>query len=62
MALNPVQFLREAYTELRKATWLSKKEMAGSTVVVLVLVALTATFVASVDFVLTILLGGLLGR
>ena len=61
MAFSPAQFLQESYGELRKSTWLARKEMAASTIVVIILVCLVAVYVASVDFVLSILMRSLLG-
>lgn len=57
-----VQFLREALAELRKASWLTRKEAVGSTIAISVLVGLIAAYVASLDFVLSIVFGSLLGR
>jgi preprotein translocase subunit SecE len=44
-----VQFLREAKVELKKVTWPSKKQTMGSTVVVLVIVAIISLFLGIVD-------------
>lgn len=54
-------FFKEAYGELKKATWLSRMEMVQSTVVVVILVFLVAIYIAGVDFVLSILLGSIMG-
>jgi len=59
---NPVQFVKEAIGELKKSTWLTRPQAVGSTVVVLVLVAITSVYVSGVDFVLSIVMGALLGR
>ena len=56
------QFIQEAYSELRKATWLSRQEATGSTIAVIILVSLIAVYVATIDFLLSIVLGALLGR
>lgn len=56
------QFLRESYAELRKASWLTRREAVGSTIAITVLVCLIAAYVASLDFVLSIIFGSLLGR
>lgn len=56
------QFLQEAYGELKKATWLSRQQAVGSTVTVLTLVCLVALYVAAVDFILSLVVGSLLGR
>ena len=57
-----IQFVRESYYELKKATWLSRREALDSTRAVLLIVALVAVYVASVDFVLSIIFGSILGR
>jgi len=59
---NPVKFVNEAYVELKKSTWLTRQQAVGSTIVVCVLVMLVAAYVASVDFILSIVMGALLGR
>ena len=64
--MNPImsvqQFLTESYFELRKSSWLSRREAADSTKVVVVIVALMSLYVAGIDFVLSVILGGILGR
>jgi len=62
MAIAPVQFVQEAYGELKKSTWLSRREVIGSTMVVCILVTLMAVYVSSVDFLLSIFLGAFMGR
>ena len=58
-----IQFVRESYYELKKATWLSRQEALQSTYAVLLLVMLVAIYVACIDFVLTnLFIGPLLGR
>ncbi len=54
------QFVKEAYAELKKVAWLSKKEVVASTIVVIILVIIIAIFVGSVDFVLARILAVLL--
>ncbi len=64
--MNPfesvVQFFKEAYFELRKSSWLSRREAADSTKVVVLIVALMSLYVAGIDFVLSVILGAVLGR
>ena len=55
-----VQFFKEAYAELRKVSWLSKKEAVASTIVVIILVIIVAIFVGFTDFILSRILGVLL--
>jgi len=57
-----VQFLKESYFELKKSSWLSRKEAIDSTRAVVILVALFSLYVAGIDFVLSILMTALLGR
>ena len=57
-----IQFVRESYYELKKATWLSRPEALGSTRAVILIVAVVAVYVASIDFVLSIILGSIMGR
>ncbi|MFH1725823.1 MAG: preprotein translocase subunit SecE [Elusimicrobiota bacterium] len=54
--------MKEAYIELKKSSWLSRQQAVGSTVVVLVMVAFVAVYISGVDFVLSIVMGALLGR
>ena len=56
------QFLKEAYYELRKSSWLTRKEAIGSTWACVILVTLISFYVAGIDFVLSIVLGSILGR
>ena len=56
------QFLKEAYYELRKSSWLSRQEAVESTRAVVIIVVLIAIYVASIDFVLSVILGSILGR
>jgi preprotein translocase SecE subunit len=56
------QFLKESYTELRRASWLPRREAVGSTWAVVFLVGLFSLYVAGIDFVLSIVLTAILGR
>lgn len=58
---DPVTFVKESYGELKKATWLTRQQAMGSTVVVLTIVALIAVYISGIDFVLSILMRALLG-
>ncbi|OGS40150.1 MAG: preprotein translocase subunit SecE [Elusimicrobia bacterium RIFOXYA2_FULL_69_6] len=58
-----VQFLKESFYELKKATWLSRQEAVQSTYAVLLIVMILALYVACIDFVLSnLFIGPLLGR
>lgn len=45
-----VQFVKDAYSELQKVTWLGRQELIGSTILIIVLVAIMATFISIIDF------------
>lgn len=51
------KFVTEAYYELSKATWLGKKELVGTTVVVVIFVIIMAVFVSIVDMFLGVIVG-----
>lgn len=55
-----VQFVKEAIAELKKVTWLSRKEVIASTVVLIILVCIVGIFVSCIDFVLALVLGRIL--
>jgi preprotein translocase subunit SecE len=59
--MNPIAFLKEAWVELRKSTWLTRQQAVGSTVVVLALVVVLSIFISGIDFALSLFLGALLG-
>ena len=46
-------YVMETREELRKCSWPSVDELKGSTVVVMISIALLGVFVVSIDFVLT---------
>ena len=45
-----MRYFREVRVELKKVTWPNRKQTAGSTVVVIILVFIIATFLGLVDF------------
>ncbi|MGE4385243.1 MAG: preprotein translocase subunit SecE [Endomicrobiaceae bacterium] len=55
-----IQFFKEAYVELTKVTWLGKKEVVATTIVVVVFVIILAIFVSLVDVILSGILGTIL--
>jgi len=55
------QFLKEAYSELKQSTWLTRDQAVDSTKAVAILVAFMALYVAGVDYVLSILVRAVLG-
>ncbi|MDR1784717.1 MAG: preprotein translocase subunit SecE [Endomicrobium sp.] len=46
-----IQFLKGAYYELTKVTWLGKKEVIGTTLVVLGFVIIMSIFISIVDLI-----------
>ena len=54
-------FLKECVAEMKKSTWLSRKEVVTSTILVAIVVALTSAYVGLIDFGLTELLGVFVG-
>ena len=44
-----ISFFKESYAELQKVTWISRKEVMGSTVVIIILVGILSVFVALID-------------
>ncbi|MCX5779050.1 MAG: preprotein translocase subunit SecE [Elusimicrobia bacterium] len=48
-----MRFFKEAYAELTKVSWLSRKEAVGMTIVVVLLVIIVAIFVGFTDFILS---------
>lgn len=51
-----VTFLKEVNTEMKKVTWPSRKEISGSTVVVIVSVAIVALYLGVVDSILQMII------
>jgi preprotein translocase subunit SecE len=51
-AFNPFQYIREVRQEMAKVTWPSRNETIITTVMVLIMVALTALFFFVVDAIL----------
>ena len=56
------QFLKEAYSELKQSTWLTRQQAIDSSKAIVVLVALMSLYVAGVDYVLSVLVRAVLGR
>ncbi|OGR90154.1 MAG: preprotein translocase subunit SecE, partial [Elusimicrobia bacterium RIFCSPHIGHO2_02_FULL_57_9] len=55
------QFLKEAVSELKQATWLTRQQAIDSSKAIIVLVALMSLYVAGVDYVLSVLIRAVLG-
>ena len=47
------EFFKEAWQELKKVHWPSRKEVYAATAVVLIVIMIIASFLAAVDLVLT---------
>lgn len=61
--MNPAtQFVKEAYSELKQSTWLTRQQAIDSTKVVILLVAVLSLYVAGIDYVLSIFVRAVLGR
>jgi preprotein translocase subunit SecE len=54
------QFFKDAYYEHTKATWLGKKEVVDTTIVVIVFVIIMSIFVSIVDIFLGTIVGVIL--
>ena len=57
---NPVQFLREVRVEARKVTWTSWKETWITSVMVGIMVVMTAIFFFGVDWIMRLAIGTIL--
>ena len=56
-----ISFLKQSVAELKKSTWLTRKEVVQSTILVAIVVALVAAYVRIIDFGLTKVLGLIVG-
>ena len=56
-----ILFVKECYEELAKVTWLTKKEVVASTIIVFVIVFLFSAYVSSIDFGLSYIIRALIG-
>jgi len=54
---NPIEFLKEARTELEKVTWPTRKEAVRLTTVVISVSVLVGVFIGVADFIFTKLMG-----
>ena len=53
MIQKSVRFVKEAIDELKKVSWLGRKEIVASTIVISILIIIVAIFIGIVDFVLS---------
>ena len=54
---NALRFFQEAYQELKLSSWLTRQQMMGSTVVVIILTLIMAAYVSLIDRILLFLAG-----
>ncbi len=47
--ISPIQFFRQVKQEIKKVTWPTRKEVVRTSIMVIVLVAIAATFFFVVD-------------
>ena len=59
--LNPAKFVREVRQEMNKVTWPTRKETTVSTLMVLLLVTVAATFFVFVDWIIGTLVRMIIG-
>ncbi|MDR3243931.1 MAG: preprotein translocase subunit SecE [Elusimicrobiota bacterium] len=52
-----VQFFREAYYELTKVTWLGRKEVVATTIVITFFIIIMSIFVSVADLILGNIIG-----
>ena len=58
---NPVQFISQVRSEVAKVVWPTRREVALTSVMVVIMTALTATFFSLVDLFIRMGLEGVLG-
>ena len=59
--MNPAKFVREVRSEASKITWPTRKETMVSTIMVLVMVAIAATFFIVIDLTVNTAIRTILG-
>jgi preprotein translocase subunit SecE len=52
-----IQFIKEAYEELKRVTWLTRPQMIASTWLVILLVIVMSIYVGMVDFIIARIFG-----
>lgn len=52
-----LRFLQEAFQELKLSSWLTRQQMIGSTIVVIVLTLIMAAYVSLIDRILLFFAG-----
>ena len=59
--LNPAKFIREVRQEMDKVTWPNRKETTVSTMMVLGLATIAATFFVFIDWIIGALVRAIIG-
>ena len=54
---NLKNYFKDAWSELKKVTWPSRKELISSTITVLAVVVLFGVFLGVIDLILTTIIG-----
>ena len=62
MINRAINFFKEAYGELKKATWLSRKEVIQYTIVVFIVCAVVAAYVVAIDMGLGTVISRIINR
>jgi preprotein translocase subunit SecE len=52
-----IRFFQEAFQELKLSSWLSRQQMIGSTIVVIILTLIMAAYVSVIDRILLFFAG-----
>jgi len=56
MANKVTGFFKEVQGELKRVSWPSREELIGSTIIVITLTFILATFIGCVDFILSMII------
>ncbi len=59
--INPIQFLRQVKQEVKKVSWPTKKDVTHTATIVIILVAIAATFFFFIDQIIGWLMKLILG-
>lgn len=62
MATKPVQFIKEAQTELKKVVWPTKQEAIRLTLIVIAVSLIVGIFIGALDFIFTKLMAVFIRR
>ncbi|WP_428897283.1 preprotein translocase subunit SecE [Parelusimicrobium proximum] len=57
-----INFFKEAYRELQRSTWLSRREVVQSTILVFIVCALVSAYIVVIDSSLAWAVGKILSR